>query len=129
LLKRNPAGEIEQVKSSWGEEERRYDAKGELEEVVIRKGTSTARAEYRQGLLGSLTELDGSRLQFDYDADEQGKRRLRSVQTPALLLKFHYGQDGTISGVDLGDTCRINCDHDADGNLTRLALEPAAGRS
>ena len=123
-IKRNPAGQIELLNSSWGEERRRYDANGSLEEVVVKKGPSTANAEYSHGRIANSTQFDGSRVQFDYHAGGKEEGRLKSVQTPAVTLKYHYSPNGTMSGVDLGETCRINYEHDPQGNLVRLALEP-----
>ena len=123
-IKRNTSGQIEQVHSSWGQEERRYDANGSLEEVVVNKGPATAKAEYSGGRIARLTQFDGNRVQFDYYTDGKEEGRLKSVQTPAVTLNYHYGPDGAIAGVDLGEACRTTYEHDAEGNLERLAFEP-----
>lgn len=122
-IKRNTSGQIEQVHSLWGQEERRYDANGGLEEVVVKKGPATAKAEYSDGCIVSLIQYDGGRLRFDYHADGEEEGRLKSVQTPAIALNYHYSPAGKLAALDLGDACRINYEHDAQGNLERLAFE------
>lgn len=123
-IKRNSAGQIDLVDSSWGQEERHYDSRGDLEEVVVRKGPATANTEYSGGRIVRMTQFDGSRVQFEYHTDGEEEGRLKSVNTPAVTLDYHYSPDGTLAGVDLGEACRSTYEHDARGNLVQLALEP-----
>jgi YD repeat-containing protein len=123
-IRRNTAGQIEHINSSWGQEERRYDASGGIEEVLVKTGPATAKADFSRRRITSVTQFDGGRVQFDYHTDGKAEGSLKSVQTPAVTLNYHYGPEGALAEVDLGEACRTTYEHDAQGEVVRLAMEP-----
>ena len=125
-VKRDARGKVQRVEAPWGSEEYQYGDKGEIERVTVRNGSSVAGTEYANGRLKTVTQFDHGRIDFDYYGEGKSEGRLKSLQTPAISLKYRYGADGSLSAVDCGNICSITYERDAHGAIASIALRPAA---
>ena len=125
-LNRDAKGQVQSLKSPWGNTDYKYDPEGAIRQVVSTRGNQSATTEFKQGRASVATGFDGGRTIMNYLENGPASGMLQSLTCPnGLKLDYSYNADAGLSTVKIGTGSQIRLEHDAKGRVTEFALEPA----
>lgn len=123
-IKRSENGQIDSVKSPWGNTSYRYGKDESIEEIVAERGGQSASITFSNSRVSEMTGFDGGRTVFSYLDDDLAKRLLASVKCPdGLGLRYSYSADGLLSTVDVENQRRVRLEYDDQGRVVTYKLE------
>lgn len=126
-LERDSAGNVKRTKNSWGyQQENTYDTEsGELEQINLTHGNSTAQMHFDQGKLVNTRHFDGSETKIAYYDDGQHTDQLKEIKTPnELAMAYQYDDENRLSSVNCDGEYEVKYAYDDHGRLISLARVP-----
>lgn len=124
-LARDAAGRIQEVKSSWGNQQYAYDPAGQLERMEMQKGGAKALMEWKSGQLERVRRFDGGEIKIDYDEDAARQGLPARITTPSdLVLGYAYDDANRLTGVDIGGQSHLALGYDGQGRLSQWSYSP-----
>jgi YD repeat-containing protein len=125
-LSRDASGRIQEVTSSWGRQQYRYDDEGRLQRLDMTDGDANAHIEWQAGQLARVNQFDGGTLAIDYDRNGSSAGLPEKITTPnALELKYEYDAARRLTGVDVGGQSRLTLGYDGRGRLAAWTYSQA----
>lgn len=142
-LSYDPAGGIEAVSQSYGDQtmgltvarddrgrvvriatdsivqKYRYSDEGLLDAVTTERDGTSAGAEWEDGLLKRVKRFDGGEVVYNYYDDTDRVGLLRRVTGPnGLALHYEYTDDHALNGVTVANQMHLGLTYDGSGRLT-----------
>ena len=123
-IKRNKNGQIDSVKSPWGNTSYTYGQSDRLKKIIAKRGGQSSSVALSNDRVSELTNFDGGRTSFSYHNDGSSKGFLASIKCPdGLDLVYDYNADGLLSTVEVGNQRRVRLEYDDQGRVVAYALE------
>jgi RHS repeat-associated protein len=122
-LRRNDAGRVESLETSWGVQEKFTYAPGDgwIQSIDVVSEGKTARVDFESGKPADIQDFDGNRTVLAYSGD-----RLRSVHAPAnLSCAYEYDRHGRMTSVNCPGAYRLEYRYDQTGRVATVVEGPA----
>lgn len=127
---RNETGQIESIKSSWGNEQYLYDSLGLISKLIINKpGYSKQEQsimEYDAGRIKKLVQFDGGTIEISYQKDEEKKDLPAQISCQnGLSIGYKYNDVNELMNINIGNVRRIHLEYDASGRVVGYCYQNA----
>lgn len=124
-IKRDAAGRVLGVESSWGNTSYAYASDGNLQRAVTTRGDKSASVVLNGGRVGTVTGFDRGVTSFSYvDKGDLAGSLAGVVCANGLKLAHQYDKRGELESVAVGAERRVRLEYDAKGRVVGYAVEP-----
>ena len=125
-ITRDKTGRVQEVESSWDQQQYSYDEAGQLKRLEIHKRDATARADWDAGLLTNVHQFGGGETSITYHEDRTHEGLPRRIVAPnGLTLDYAYDNSNRLMTIDIGDTTRLALNYDTSGRLSGWQYQEA----
>lgn len=126
-VKRDDAGRVLGIESSWGNTSYSYASDGNLERVQATLGDKSASVALKGGLVSTVTGFDRGVTKFSYiEKGDLAGSLAGVVCANGLTLTHQYDEKGALKSVAVGAQRRVRLEYDAKGRVVGYAVEAAA---